>query len=252
VILGRIYPAHAGIGWRGYWWIREILLYFLYYLPGYLLCLLVFRLLNRTVTIGAPPRGLSEGYLVMSNHLSALDSWFIGHFFFPRPVWFPAKSELFRHRAVAWIISGWRAFPVRRGQHDQQGMDNMVELAQRFIVCIHPEGTRSRDGIIGRGRPGAGWIAHRARVPVVPVYIEGMDAFLPVGARFPRLGITLKIVFGEPFLLDQFAAMEPNPQVSQELIDEIIVRIKELQLDGRLRELASPAEHRRQQSSEDA
>jgi 1-acyl-sn-glycerol-3-phosphate acyltransferase len=226
---GRDYPE-GGAGWqRALWWVREIILYIFWYLPGYVLCLLVFRVLCRARRFGRIPRFPGRGYFLMSNHLSALDSFFIGHYLFPRPAWFPAKSELFRNRLLGAMIAGWRAFPVRRGQHDQAAVERMVRLAGRFIVVLHPEGTRSRDGTLGRGKPGAGWVVHRSRAPVVPVYIHGLDRMIPPGKRFPRFGARIWITFGEPCDFGELLDAPECRETSQRIVDTIMERIAELQ-----------------------
>ncbi len=214
------------------WWLREPFFYIFWYLPGYLLCLAAFRILNRTKVIGRQNLPDSKGMLLMSNHLSSLDSWFIGHVFFPRPLWFPAKSELFENRIMAVILACWRAFPVRRGKRDKEGMKRILKMARRFIVCLHPTGTRSRDGKIGKGKPGAGKIARDAEAPVIPVYIEGMDEVMPVGAGFPRFGKKLKIRLGRPVDLTPYRKMTDSKETSLLIIEHIINEILKLQKES--------------------
>lgn len=213
---------------RSLWWTKEAVLYVVWYLPGYLLCLLVFRVLNRTTVIGrelVPRRG---GMLLMGNHLSSLDSWFIGHCLFPRPVFYPAKAELFRNPIIALLIRGWRAFPVERGKQDIATMEAIAGLARAFIVALHPTGTRSRDGSIGSGKKGAGRVAYLARTTVIPVYITGMEQVIPIGRKFPRFGKRLAIVFGAPLKLDEYYRRADTPENSQQLVNVIVAAISDL------------------------
>lgn len=213
-------------------WIIESIRYVLWYLPGYLLCLLVFRVLNRTTVTGKNRVPRWGGMLLLSNHLSSLDSWFIGHCMFPRPVFFPAKSELFSNPFVAAMIRGWRAFPVKRGAHDFESMKMIAELSQNYIVALHPTGTRSRDGSIGEGRKGAGRVVYLARTTVIPVYIEGMDRIIPIGKKFPRFFQRLRIAFGSPISLEEFYNQEDTPENSQAIVDRIIAAISALKQEN--------------------
>lgn len=109
------------------------------------------------------------GFIVACNHQSysdppAIAAIFKGHFSFM------AKSELFRNKLVAWIITRCGAFPVERGAKDSAAIDRAVsDLEKNKIFVIFPEGTRSKDGAIARAKSGVALIAGRAGAPVVPI-----------------------------------------------------------------------------------
>ena len=93
-----------------------------------------------------------------------------------------------------------RSIPVERGTHRaaQASLDAALQLLKDGQAFgIYPEGTRSRDGRLYRGKTGVGWLALTAQVPVVPCVMIGTDRLLPIGSRMPRLTrVTVK--FGEP------------------------------------------------------
>ena len=129
-----------------------------------------------------------------SNHLSFIDSIAIP-VAAPRPVHFLAKSSYFDGPG----FSGWfsrqfftaiGAVPVQRGA-GQAALDALDQQRQLLVagnaVALYPEGTRSLDGRLYKGRTGVAFLALQSGAPVVPVGLIGTDTVMPVGARFPSL-----------------------------------------------------------------
>lgn len=185
--------------------------------------------MNRTTVYDKPTLRYDHGYLLVSNHQSSLDSWFVGHTCFPRPVWFPAKSELFQIPIARHVIAGWRAFPVKRGMHDYEAMAFTAALLQKYIVLIHPEGTRNPGRELKPGKPGVGKIIHDARCTVIPVYFEGMDKLLPRGRIMPSWGNHVPIIFGEPIDFSDLFPLESSLQISEAIVARVMQSISELQ-----------------------
>lgn len=115
------------------------------------------------------PKG--QAFVYASNHRSYADPVLVtlagrGKFSFM------AKSELFEKKLFGWLIRALGAFPVERGKGDQEAIERAVGNVKNGInLLIFPEGTRSKDGRVGRGKTGVGLIAARAGVDVVPVGI---------------------------------------------------------------------------------
>ena len=142
--------------------------------------------------------------ILASNHLSFADSLVIP-IVAPRKVHFLAKSDYFRGGGVkgtlqkAWF-EGMGMLPVDRDDPKAAlgSLDTALEVLGRGEAFgLYPEGTRSRDGRLYRGRTGVAHLALTAGVPVVPVGITGTEKLQPVGARFPRV-VPITVRFGAP------------------------------------------------------
>ncbi len=167
------------------------------------------RALFRAKIVGrknVPPTG---PVILASNHLSFIDSVVIT-LFAPRPVSFLAKDSYFTGTGIKGFLSrtffrGIGAIPVTRGvgQAAQDALDAGLGLLQEGeAFAIYPEGTRSRDGRLYRGKTGVAWLALNAGVPVVPVALSGTDKVQPIGSKGIRPA-KVTIQFGEPLDLSR-------------------------------------------------
>lgn len=224
----RIYREDWSFYKKVLWWIRETFFYIFFYLPMFPICFIFFRLICRVKVKGKKPNKFLKNALIMVNHQSNLDVLLVGYFFFPRPMWYPAKIELFKVPIFKNLLVILRAFPVKRGQRDFKAMRTMSELAKKFLVCVFPEGTRTRDGNIQQGRPGAGKVILDAGVPVIPVYVHNLYKMLPRGAKFPNLKVKIGIAFGEPIKFDSYYDSKNLKETSIKVINEVMDRIREL------------------------
>lgn len=140
-----------------------------------------------------------------SNHLSFIDSIAIP-VAAPRPVHFLAKSSYFEGTGISGRLSktffeAIGAIPVRRGA-GQAALD-ALDLQRQLLddglaVALYPEGTRSTDGRLYKGRTGVAFLALQTGAPVVPVGLIGTDKVMPVGAKMPTLSERVTVRFGEP------------------------------------------------------
>lgn len=143
-----------------------------------------------------------------SNHLSFLDSIAIP-VAAPRPVHFLAKASYFDGSGVkGWasrqFFTAIGAIPVQRGA-GQAALDALEQqrllLEQGSAVALYPEGTRSLDGRLYKGRTGVAFLALQTGAPVVPVGLIGTDKVMPVGAKRPSFSHRVTVKFGEPLHL---------------------------------------------------
>jgi 1-acyl-sn-glycerol-3-phosphate acyltransferase len=133
--------------------------------------------------------------LVVSNHQSVLDPPIIGGST-SRTLHFMAKVELFRIPGFGWLIRMLNAHPVRREGSDPKALKTAARLLEEGEALLaFPEGTRSRDGSFGEGKPGIGMLAVLTEVPVVPTYVTGTLHALPRGAWWPRRS-KVRVIFG--------------------------------------------------------
>lgn len=119
---------------------------------------------------------IPDGPVVLAaNHRSFLDPFIVATCTF-RPVYFVAKKELFDRRWQGWLLNRLGAFPVKRGQSDEDTMQTALALLDRGeAVVIFPEGTRHREGPVRSPRRGVGRLALESGAPVVPVAITGTE-----------------------------------------------------------------------------
>lgn len=203
---------------------------------------IIFKVFNK-VDILAPENRPEKGegsVLLLSNHISAIDPFLIAvtsyPFFSPVRWRAPAKEELFRYPVVRNIIAAWGAFPVRRGKGDYEAMNQMVRMLKESVVVIFPEGTRSRDGLLLKGRPGVGKIIWEGRPSrIIPVVVEGTNWILPKGQIFPSVGKRTRIYYGKSIDLSAYYPMEPTIEVTQKMADEIISRLGIMQKEMNFR-----------------
>ncbi|MFY1686915.1 lysophospholipid acyltransferase family protein [Plantactinospora sp. WMMB782] len=171
--------------------------------------------------------------ILAANHLSFLDSVVIP-LVAPRPVAFLAKAEYFRRPGlrgalVRACLTGVDAIPVQRGGHRtaREALDLALDvLAGGGAFGIHPEGSRSRDGRLYRGRTGVAWLALASGAPVVPVAVLGTERIQPVGNRLPRLG-RVTVRFGPPMRFGRPPGASGG-QVRRAVTDEIMAAIRDL------------------------
>jgi len=193
----------------------------------------IARLIYRPVIEGREHIPRSGPVLLASNHLSFIDS-FVIPLVAPRRVVFLAKSDYFtgqglRGMWMRWLFTATGAVPVRRGTHGaaQEALDAALDiLNEGHAFGIYPEGTRSRDGRLYRGRTGVAWLALTAGCPVVPVALSGTQDIQPVGSRLPRIR-RIAIRFGEPLDFSHLRDAKPGP-ARREATDAIMAAIHAL------------------------
>jgi 1-acyl-sn-glycerol-3-phosphate acyltransferase len=196
-------------------------------------CLVLFRVVWRPVVIGRENIPADGPVILASNHLSFIDSIVIP-LSVPRKVVFLAKAEYWEGRSLASLprrlfFSTFDAVPVQRDQ--QSDAQASLALAKGVLdrgdaFGIYPEGTRSRDGRLYRGRTGVGWLSLAADAPVVPVGLVGTDRVQPVGARFPRVH-RVRVVFGTPIRPGTYRDQPPG-RARRGITDDVMDRIAAL------------------------
>lgn len=194
----------------------------------------VLWLLLRPRVTGREHVPLTGPVILASNHLSFIDSIVIPTVA-PRRVALLAKAEYFTGsglsgRLTQVLFTALGAHPVERETHRaaQAALDTALGVLQRGDAFgLYPEGTRSRDGRLARGKTGVAWLALTADCPVVPVAVAGTDRVQPVDARWPRPH-RVQVAFGEPLTFPEHRGLAGKGRARREVTDVIMERIAEL------------------------
>jgi 1-acyl-sn-glycerol-3-phosphate acyltransferase len=165
-----------------------------------LLARLYFRTFARNLKV-VPKKGAA---IIASNHLAVVDSFVLPVIVW-RKIWFIGKKEYFqtdtlKHRIIRWFFLSVSVYPVDRagGQAAEEALNvGRRALDSGNLFGIYPEGTRSPDGHLYKGRTGVAKLALEKRVPVIPVGMIGTGEAQPVGSKFPKPK-KCGGIFGEP------------------------------------------------------
>jgi 1-acyl-sn-glycerol-3-phosphate acyltransferase len=177
-----------------------------------------------------------EGAAILaSNHLSFSDHFF-GPLPLPRKVVFLAKAEYFTGRGVKGLLSkaffrGVGQIPVDRsgGEASERALNTGLRvLAAGHLLGIYPEGTRTPDGRLFRGKTGVARLALEARVPVIPMAMIGGFEFQPPGRVAPRLSIRPGVRFGKQLDFSRYYGLEHDHLVLRAVTDEIMYELMRL------------------------
>jgi len=177
----------------------------------------------------------SDGAAILaSNHLSFSDSIFLP-LMLRRPVVFLAKSEYFTGKGIKGALSRWffkstGQLPIDRsgGKASEAALNTGLQvLSQNQLLGIYPEGTRSPDGRLFRGRTGIARMVLEAKVPVFPVAMIDTEKVQPIGKRLPRIR-RIGVVVGDPLDFSRFAGMEGDRLVLRAVTDEITYELMKL------------------------
>jgi 1-acyl-sn-glycerol-3-phosphate acyltransferase len=176
----------------------------------------------------------SGGAILASNHLSIVDSVFLP-LMVDRPVTFAAKSEYFTgtrliDRATGAYLRATKQLSVDRA--GARAAQDMLEAAlgllrEGSLFGIYPEGTRSPDGRLYRGRVGVGWLAMNSGVPVIPVAMSGTDRVLPPGHKIPRIA-KIRITIGKPMTFEAYQDLPSASRQRRAIADDVMKAIQAL------------------------
>lgn len=155
-------------------------------------------------------------FILASNHISNLDPVVLG-ICSVRRLNFMAKIELFKG-ALGFILTKLGAFPVKRGESDFGAMKEALKrLKNGRVLLIFVEGTRRIGNEPSKAQAGAGFLAMKSGVPVVPVYMKGTNQVMAPGAKFFKRG-RVSATFGEPFFVNDAPSYT---EASQRILDKI-------------------------------
>jgi 1-acyl-sn-glycerol-3-phosphate acyltransferase len=190
------------------------------------------RLALRPTVEGLENVPAKGGAVLAGNHLSVADEYIMGAVV-PRHIAFWAKAEYFNGTglggfAMKTLMRGLGAIEVNRegGRAALTALDAAIPaLRGGELVGVYPEGTRSPDGRLYRGRTGAARLALLAGVPIIPIGVIGTERVQPIGRKIPKLGAKVTIRFGKPM---DFTGATMDSATLRAITDELMATIQGL------------------------
>lgn len=179
--------------------------------------------------------------ILCPNHISFLDSALLT-FTAPRNVSFVGKAEYMDSWTTKFLFPAMGMIPIDRsgGSKSASALDAALAVLRRGeLFTIFPEGTRSRDGRLYKGRTGAARLAMAVGCPIFPVGVVGTDAIQPPGAKVPKLRRSCSISIGRPIRPARYAGRGAEHLVWRSMMDEVMYEIRAMTGQTYVHEYAS-------------
>jgi 1-acyl-sn-glycerol-3-phosphate acyltransferase len=168
--------------------------------------------------------------ILAPNHISFLDSAFL-MLQVPRNISFVGKAEYMDSWKTKYFFPMMGMIPIDRagGEKSQAALDTAEAVLRRGeLFGIFPEGTRSRDGVLYKGRTGAARLAMKVGCPIFPVGVVGTREIQPPDAKLPKVRMDCTIKIGRPINVARYAARADDHLVLRQITDELMFEIREL------------------------
>ncbi len=190
----------------------------------------ILSVLFRVRVEGAEHVPASGPVILASNHLSFCDSIFLP-LVLKRRVTFVAKAEYFTDRKVSWFFSMTGQIPIDRS--GGSASEGALIAARRVlngggVFGIYPEGTRSPDARLYKGRTGVARLALDTRAPIVPVAMIGTREAQPIGKTIPKFFSPITVKFAQPISVERYRDRIGDPLALRQLTDEVMFEVREL------------------------
>lgn len=205
-----------------------------YWFMKYLVAGPLLKSLYRPWVVGQGNIPRTGGVILASNHLSVIDSVFLP-LYLDRRISFLAKSEYFTGKGLkGWVtrmfMKATGQLPIDRsgGKASEASLNTGLRVLNGGdLLGIYPEGTRSPDGKMYRGRTGVARMVLEAGVPIVPVAMIDTEKMMPIGRRLPRFR-RIGIIIGEPLDFSRFEGMEGDRFILRSITDELMYEMQRL------------------------
>jgi 1-acyl-sn-glycerol-3-phosphate acyltransferase len=167
-----------------------------------------------------PHRG---GVLLAANHISGYETVFLPWAVLKNHplqiVWAPAKEELFDNPFLGWLFRSWGAFPVHR-RRDLRAGKTIEDLLRTEKVMLFPEGTRHKDGTLGKGNRGVGKLIFDARPTVIPTALVGLNNW-----KFPGMGQDARVKFGPAIDFSDLFLLQGSKETQILIVERVMAAI---------------------------
>lgn len=206
----------------------------LYWICKHLLIGPLLKTVFRPWVEGAENLPASGPVIIVGNHMSVVDSFFMP-LMIDRRVYFLAKSDYFNGKGIGgWLVKNFMLaigqLPIDRsgGKASEASLNTGLQVLDRGdVLGIYPEGTRSPDGRLYRGRTGVARLVLESGAVVVPAVMIDTDKAMPIGAKLPKIR-RIGTVIGKPLDFSRFQGMSADRFVLRSVTDEIMLAIQEL------------------------
>ena len=186
----------------------------------------VSRVLFRVDAQGLDKIPMKGPYILISNHVSALEIPPLRTLLRSRCAKTLSKAEAWDSKIMGWLLDQWESIPIKRGESDMAALRAALHvLKEGRILGIMPEGTRSGDGKLGLGNPGITVIALKSGCPIVPMAFWGVEKAKANIKRFRRTDFHFRA--GDPFTLEPPSG-KPTREDRQRMADEVMRHIASL------------------------
>jgi 1-acyl-sn-glycerol-3-phosphate acyltransferase len=168
--------------------------------------------------------------ILCPNHISFVDSMFL-MLTVPRNISFVGKAEYMDSWKTKYVFPALGMIPIDRsgGDKSASALEAAADVLRRGeLFGIFPEGTRSRDGYLYKGRTGAARLSMETGAPIYPVGITGTDLIQPPGAKFPKPFTQCRIEIGRPIRPERYADRTEPHLAWRSMIDEVMFEIREM------------------------
>lgn len=187
---------------------------------------LVYTLFGLRIIKGKHNMPKQGACIAAGNHIHFADPVFL-YFAQKRQLRFMAKAELFKKPFTRWLCSNYGAFPVERGAGDSASMATSVQiLKEGKVLGIFPEGTRSKDGKVARGKSGTIHLAYTTGAPIYPFAVFAVKGALKVGSKYT-------VAYGEPVTAAELGVINGTPKEFRDGTRKLMRIIASLQDDCR-------------------
>ena len=189
----------------------------------------VVSLLAGVEVVGRENVPVSGAYIIVANHINWKDPPMVS-IALGTPIRWMAKIEVFDYFFIGFLLRGIGNFAVRRGESDRRSVQLALQVLDKGLpLGVFPEGHRSADRALLRGRPGISLLADRANAPIVPCAIVGTPTAMP---HIPRR-TEIKLSFGKPFRFSELPAeVRKDRQASADVIMSRIAELLPPQMRG--------------------
>jgi 1-acyl-sn-glycerol-3-phosphate acyltransferase len=190
----------------------------------------ILRVLFRVRVEGIEHVPVEGAAILASNHISFSDSIFLP-LVLKRRITFVAKAEYFEDPKTAWFFRAVGQIPIDRGggSASQRALDAARRVLEGGgLFGIYPEGTRSPDGRLYKGKTGIARLSLQTSAPVLAVAMVGTREAQPIGQVIPRFFMPITIKFSKPMRFDRYADRKDDPLVLRQITDEIMFELREL------------------------